>query len=118
MNEWIQNLKAGDHVIVSNGGYGYVRTTGQVERVTNTLVVLSNGERYRRRDGRRAGSSSWSGAYLREATPEAMQEMLDAQERVKIVHALRDANWNAMTLVESRACAASLPPPVSVKGKL
>ena len=64
----VQGLEAGDEVAVRrryNTGY-YI---GRVERVTKTMVVLSNGNRFRRNTGIEVGAD-WSSEHLHEPTDE------------------------------------------------
>lgn len=64
---WLEGLKAGDSVAVRrkyNSGHEVVA----VDRLTPTQIVLADGRKYRRKDGRSIGTDSWGSNCLREVT--------------------------------------------------
>lgn len=71
-NEWLQKLKKGDKVLLDKELMLVVRTT-------KTQIILSNGARFRKAEGREVGGYSgvWGRRrYIREYTEEAWQEIL------------------------------------------
>ncbi len=68
---WLDKLKPGDRVIVSDGHRGaYV---DRVDRITKTQIITKNG-RWRKLDGHPVGGGSWSLSMIREDTPEAVEK--------------------------------------------
>jgi len=78
--QWLQELKAGDEVVVRRGYvYGDYRL-GTVERTTPTLVIVS-GLNYRRRDGYTQGSG-----YQRCQLIQPTQELRDKIETTELLN--------------------------------
>lgn len=69
---WLQDLKAGDTVIVAGTDFHGNRTVGTVARVTPTQIIVGE-ERYSRETGRQRGDVvGWQRGWLLEATPERL----------------------------------------------
>lgn len=90
MNDWLQNLKAGDKVIESYG-FNEVRLV-PVERVTPTQVIVGN-TKYKRTTGYMVGGDSWCRNSIREATP----ELADQARRKWLVYQITRANFDAVS---------------------
>lgn len=71
MNEWIKNLKVGDLVVVSSRTFAAVR---KVEKITPSGLIKVNGILYNN-NGCERGGDICSRNYLREATPELIDEI-------------------------------------------
>ena len=74
MDNWLQELKVGDMVVVDYGGYQSAGSLARVMRLTKSLVIVghsTHGARYKKADGRQVGSA-YIGS-LREATPPAVE---------------------------------------------
>lgn len=83
---WLADLKAGDTVVEQFGGMYARLRVATVERATATLVIV-NGQKYRRADGRKQGATGYHPPRLCEATA----EMVDRVERQKLTGAIRYA---------------------------
>lgn len=73
--EWLANLKVGDEVVVDSstslcGGLSIVK----VERLTKTLISVSDGRRYRRSDGIAPGDG-YSRSHIEEPTDEIREKI-------------------------------------------
>lgn len=68
MSNWFEHLKVNDHVIVSSGVSSM--QLKQVAKLTKTMIVLNDNQRFRLADGNLVGGSIWSTVSLLEATPE------------------------------------------------
>ena len=81
--EWLENLKAGDEVVVENFRYGCSLHT--VERVTKTMIVVGKDFRFKRSDGDCVGSGfiQW-GCCLRPANDEWKTKALNGQLTKKL----------------------------------
>lgn len=76
MDEWLKNLKAGDKVIVSCGGYGFNMKLHTIDRITPTGQMIISGYRYK--NGERVGSyGRWDRRpYLTEATQKNIDKII------------------------------------------
>jgi ribosomal protein L24 len=90
-DEWLDALRVGDTVVVLNG-YGRGRWLGKVERVTPKFVDVE-GSRYRKRDGREHGGSTWHSRAIAEATPEKVEEVRREVALTNARAALAAAHW-------------------------
>ncbi len=101
----MQGLKVGD-VVIRSGNH-----TASVERVTKitpTQIVVGS-ERVRKGNGWKVGeSSSWAFTTIKEATPERVKEIREAQEMSKLKRIINEQKWNHMPLDQLRAVAALL----------
>lgn len=84
-NEWLKALKVDDQVIVDGRHHKQV---GRVTRFTKTQIIVSTGGRYeyrfRRRDGFEVNGDIWSKKILREASPEAIEEIINKAAHNKL----------------------------------
>lgn len=92
-NEWLQNLKAGDTVVLTDGESEVVR---QVNKVTRTQVVLAGERRMRRSDGRNMGGSVWDSCWIEPATTERVCTIRERKEHQRRIVQLRDAKWSTL----------------------
>ena len=92
MYEFLKDLKEGDRVVVS-GGYHY--HLEKIERLTKTQFVLTNGTRYRRKDGWRVGDhGGYSRAHLVEATEDRVNEI----RQTNLAYKLGNVKWKEVPL--------------------
>lgn len=70
---WLDNLKVGDRVIVSYGVNSMV--VSKVDRITKTMIVTEGGGRYNRTNGLPAGVSGWNSGSLLEVTEQRIKEI-------------------------------------------
>lgn len=77
--EWLQDIKAGDKVIVGNR---YDKNVATVDRVTNTQIIIKVrnaftgilvDERYKKSTGRRLSGDVFNRSYLKQATDEEVK---------------------------------------------
>jgi hypothetical protein len=107
-NEWLQNLKAGDSVIVKQSGSYRSESVKKVDRVTATQVAIGT-TKYRRDNGREVGGSNrWGARWLYEATPEQVQRIRDESRRDNLAYKLRDMQWSQVPLATLEAIDALL----------
>lgn len=89
-DEWLENLKPGDTVIVSFRGERILR---QVEKV-GKLHITVDGDKYRKNSGVQAGDGRWYYRSLHEVTPEKIAEMKEEQRRAILLAKLnREVMW-------------------------
>lgn len=89
-HSWLGSLLAGDQVIVS----GRRETLRRVTRVTPCFVVVGD-SRFRKSDGGLVGSDGCFWSSLVEATPERVQALKDAGEKVRLVNKIGEAYKSA-----------------------
>ncbi len=58
MKSSLEDVKVGQEVIWSGGGYYQTDSIAKVERITKTMVVITSGERFYKKSGRAVGKSS------------------------------------------------------------
>ena len=86
-NEWLENIKVGDKVIVSGSGFGSLNKIDTVERLTKTQIVLKNTHsKYRRSSGRSVGGDVWSMGFISEATREKILKIQEARYRLNLLN--------------------------------
>jgi len=74
---WLEDLKAGDTVIIDSGVRYIPHSIATVEKVTATQIVLDDNCRYRKSDGRRMGElGSWVRKRLLEADPGKVRNIM------------------------------------------
>lgn len=92
MNTWLSGLQVGDRVIVGRRWpHSKVDT---VERLTQTLIVLRGGGRFRRVDGTAVGSDTYSIFMLCEPT----QKTPDEIKRSRLEKQLAAIKWGEVSL--------------------
>ena len=67
----LENVKAGDRVVHN----GYQLGVEIVDRVTKTMIVI-NGLKYRKSDGRMIGAGKWSLCYISPASDDEICEII------------------------------------------
>jgi hypothetical protein len=107
MSDWLQNLKAGDEVILS-GHYG-AGVLAKVSKVTATQVVIG-ANRYRRDNGRFIGRRGCSNPSIREATPEARERADQSRLASVAKHRVGKVKFDALPSATWRAILDLLPP--------
>ena len=106
-NEWLQELKAGDTVIVK-GSHGR-REVRTVQRVTPTQIVVGL-TKYHKKDGREVGGDYFT-QYLKQATAESVAEIRAVAKRNNLRNILRNldrATTDALTDSQLERIAAIL----------
>ena len=94
MSDWLNELKAGDEVIVRGTGY---RNQSQVGRVAKrdkvkVVVALRHGEaRFSARNGYSFSGDSWNRSYLAEATPDLLAKTRDENRREWLIDRIKKA---------------------------
>lgn len=95
--EWLNTLKPGDKVIESSTGIGHLDSVRTVSKVTATQIIVGS-TKYRKSNGWKVGSSGWNSSYLREATPERVQEIAEQRRQIQIANKLVDVRWRQLPL--------------------
>ena len=79
MGKWMDELKAGDEVIVSRGYGAGSDSVEIITRATKTMIVVGQ-TRFSRKTGRMVGPSGWSSVRIGECTEEAKTEIARNKE--------------------------------------
>ena len=84
--ESLENLKVGDRVF-----YDSRSTIGiyAIARLTQTQIILKNGQRFRRKDGWLIGRDPWAATMIRSLTPERVEAVALVRLRREAIR-LRD----------------------------
>lgn len=115
-NQWLQELKAGDSVVVSGAGWHDVQEIEKVERVTKTQIILAGDQRYRKDDGHKVGGSAWRRGWLSQATPELVAQVQADELNRRLTVRMEDTKWKQVSLSKKERIAAILDEPeVEVK---
>lgn len=85
----MEHIKPGDRVHVRNSSTESIAT---VERTTKTQIILRNGTRYRRGDGREVGRDTWSGGYIDDLMEEVVLRITYRNAVTKAERALSTRN--------------------------
>lgn len=93
---WLQNLKAGDSVIVSDGRVYMPDRIVCVTRVTRTQIVVSD-IRYNRDTGYERGGSTWGAKFLVEPTQERLAEIRERHKRQRLITALKNMVYDKVS---------------------
>lgn len=89
MSDWLENVKAGDTVILSTGHYN--KWIKKVERVTKTQVIIKDSNaRYRRSTGDKVGARQWEFSSIKEGTKEAVDKILNDNKRHELINGIED----------------------------
>jgi hypothetical protein len=89
--EFLQEIKAGDAIVISRGSAFPVRVA-QVSRITATQIVISDTEKYHRVDGRRVGGL---GGYIeRIATAKDLSREADKNRKRQVQSAAIQADYD------------------------
>jgi hypothetical protein len=89
-NDWLAQLKEGDTVLAIGRSSESVR---RVQRLTATLIVLDNGDRFNRKYGSSTGTDAWTSVHLAEATPEHIERIRTEGKRQRLAQSLSRRNW-------------------------
>lgn len=85
--ESLENLKVGDKVFYNNQSIMGIR---RIVRLTKTQIILKNGQRFRKRDGRLIeGNDVWSITRISLLTPEKIERVTLLELRTEAI-TLRD----------------------------
>ena len=95
IKKWLENVKAGDTVVVMNGGgWSSCKTyTEKVSRTTKTLIFVG-GSSYSRDTGRRTRVGRWDSAYITMPTEDNLREV----KRLELVQKFRSYLWDEVLL--------------------
>lgn len=107
--EFLDGLKPGDtveQVVSKTWGPSRVEQLTVAKR-TATQIVMTNGTRYRAKDGMVIGHSVYGKLRL-PPTMERKQEIKDEIEHSNIAHVVRDTNWRGLSLDKLRRIKAIL----------
>lgn len=95
MTDWIDNLKAGDEVMVGHG-IGTIRYRKATVTKIGKLHIIVGKSKFRR-DGRLAGNDPWSHLQIYEPT-EKRREIKRRQDALEAVQSCR--SWDKLTTDE------------------
>jgi len=104
MDDWLNNLKAGDEVAVFDGWVSNATRIAKVDRVTQTLIVIGH-SKFRRKDGYAPGNG-WHRSRISEPTDAHRNTVETRRLHEKLKAALASP---ATTLAVLRAMAAQIP---------
>lgn len=82
MSNWVENLKVGDGVIVSRGEDSI--QLKKVDKITKTMIVLNDNQRFRITNGNLVGGSVWSTTSLLQATDERIHAIAIRNKRIRL----------------------------------
>jgi hypothetical protein len=109
-DEWLQGLKPGDEVIVSNR---WGKRIEKVERTTPTQIILPRNTRYHKSNGREMASRSWDKTRLQQPTPEDVTKIRQEQARQMALTRLANFRFSALTTAALEQICAILDNPAS-----
>lgn len=97
IKKWLENLKAGDTVVVMNsGGWSSCKTyIEKVSRTTKTLIFTGNNS-YSRDTGRRTRVGRWDSAYITMPTEDNLREV----KRLKLIQKFKSYLWDEVSFEE------------------
>lgn len=96
----MEHIKPGDRVLAGHHPSDKIAT---VERVTKTQIILRNGSRYRREDGREMGRDIWSRGYVHDITEDDILRITYRKAASKVIAALSTRNRDDVTVTDSGA---------------
>lgn len=97
MSDWLRNLKVGDKVIVS---YRTGTVVSTVEKITPAGNIKVNGTLYKS-NGMERGGDMWNMSHLCEATPKAMEKLINDNIIRKAIKLMR--NTSNITLEQAKS---------------
>lgn len=84
----LKDIKAGDKVIVyPTWGDKYI---GEVERVTNTQIIVKKEGKFRKSDGCAVGNDKWNRTFIQATTQEEIDKLYADRMKKKQVSYIRD----------------------------
>ena len=98
MSEWLDKLQVGDEVVIGGGLAGIPPYISKVARLTATLFVTEDDQRFRRKDGFTLGSG-----YYRRFLQEPTQELRASVAQQNLASHLRRVQWHDLPLDKLRA---------------
>lgn len=93
MFAWLQDLLVGDRVIVNGGGgWGAANKLTRVARLTKTQIIVTDGSRFKRRNGRAVGDAGrgYHAMLLEEATEERVRRIKECAQVLRDKMAIRE----------------------------
>ena len=96
MNE-LENLNVGDEVILENPIFKSETTIKKVVRITKTLIILSDGLRFRKDNGKAYGDSGYFVYSIHVATPEEIEKIKAKQIARKQIEEIFWFNWSCLS---------------------
>jgi len=98
-DNWLNDIKVGNYVIISGGGFSQYDWVSKVDRLTKTQIIVSNSAtRFRRNSGSSIGNNGYYSNYLREADDDSIKKITEANERRKYVDFLDRFNFKNKSL--------------------
>ena len=105
MNEWIKDLKVGDTVIVTRRFYEAIV---KVEKITPAGNIKA-GKSMFLPNGTERGGDIWNKAYLRKATPEYIERIIQNNTIKKAITLMRETSnityEQAKTIIDLLGCS-------------
>ena len=95
MKEWLNNLKVNDKVIISSN-YHSPRVT-IIKRITKTMIILVNGERFNKITGYVLGAGSWSTIILEEYNEEKVKKIKRVNQEKYLLVNITKINLSKLT---------------------
>ena len=93
----LNDVKPGDQVILRPvAGYTPPRPVG-VERVTATQIITTNGQRFRRDDGREVGKRMMDASAISPATPKKLAAIREHERRNTLARNIRQAEYSRLS---------------------
>lgn len=77
--DWIKELKLGDKVIIASGGVYQRSYIATVDKITPSGRIICGDTTFNPDGWERGGRDNWNRKYLREATPEKIQDIGDKE---------------------------------------
>lgn len=97
MRDSLEDLKAGDSVIVRTGGWGIGRSVETVQKV-HKLHLVVRGVKYRRDNGYSAGQ--YSRGSIEKASPEKIEEIRTEMRDRTLTHKIDSVKWRDVSLAK------------------
>jgi len=107
-NQWLQELKVGDEVYIPKQyGRGYIRSF--VQRITPSQIVVTGGDKYRKKDGCSVGTGIWNSSRIYQPT-EKLENTYKLGELEAQAIKLRDKLTIPQTISELESLISALKP--------
>ena len=109
-NAWLQELVAGDTVVVDRNNRDRKQGSpgvSKVDRTTATQILIGT-DRYSRRDGRLIGGCVWTCTYLIEATVDLLVKVRAQQLKCRSINMLKSVDWGEYDAVTLEAVVRML----------
>ena len=89
----LENLNVGDEVIIVDPAFKNRNTVEKVVRVTKTLIILPNGLRFHKDNGKAYGDRGYFTPHIHIATPEEKEKVKAEQIARKQIKSICEFNW-------------------------